>query len=569
MLNTNVINLRQSIQNYRFIIPNYQRPYSWEEEQVQALWNDIRDAWLVRSNESVDFDQRNHFLGSILTTNYPGQQETLLNVVDGQQRLTSLTIFAAALLDICVQHNVGSPIFSSIFSTNPRPFITINEGNDYFFATIIEPSRAENSREARKVAFDRTTADSDVHNRIRTNYYEIYRLISLYLQDIPHNKKGFQLGGILETFLDYLYIVRIHVPNNANIIRIFRTLNERGVDLSQGDITKSIIFESVLNNNSALAQVSLLWQETFDQIDSEGSDNLITEYLRHYHISTRSYIAEGKLSTEIERYLVQERSVANTPTAVDLMRRLKDEAGYYNVLLQSDHKSSETNEIITIIRDYIDITASFPALLAAFTRWNNHPVTLNRFLRLTEHFIFRYFHIQGNKSVEALEKFMSTVAKHIRTNAEPLEQIKSWYKERSPDASFANNFMTASVRKAQLAKYIYWKLEQSTHLKLVNVMSKEYKINGIMPAKANSFYTRVEIDQDYVKRIGNQLLWPTKLFLNKQLQTLIGQPHSLLTVNYTTAKQALDTNKQWGTAAIDTRQALLTERAKAVWSLDI
>jgi uncharacterized protein with ParB-like and HNH nuclease domain len=227
------------------------------------------------------------------------------NVIDGQQRLTSLTIFAAALLDICVQHNVGSPIFSSIFSTNPRPFITINEGNDYFFATIIEPSRAENSREARKVSFDRTTADSDVHNRIRTNYYEIYRLISLYLQDILHNKKGFQLGGILETFLDYLYIVRIHVPNNANIIRIFRTLNERGVDLSQGDITKSIIFESVLNDNSALAQVSLLWQETFDQIDSEGTDNLITEYLRHYHISTRSYIAEGKLSTEIERYLVQ------------------------------------------------------------------------------------------------------------------------------------------------------------------------------------------------------------------------------------------------------------------------
>jgi hypothetical protein len=568
MLDTNVVNLRQIIQNYRLVIPRYQRPYAWEEEQMIDLWNDIRDTWLIRNQVMSDLSKHNHFMGSILTTSVPDGHAGQMFVIDGQQRMTSLTIFAAALLDVCIQNHVRSPIFKNIFGERPSLFITLNEGHEFMYKIIIEPSRAEQSFDARTKAISHNKAITDVHINIRENYKAVYNAINQFIADLSAVQRRDHLSGILETFLDYIYVVRIHVPNDANIIRIFRTLNDRGVDLSQGDIAKSIIFESVLHNQYALDNVSKLWQETFEQLDGDSSVDIITSYLRHFYISHWGYVAEGNLTSYIQDFISKPSPVANMPPAVYLTEGMREEASHYNTLLQSNTQFTQTNEHITIIRECLQVTLSFPALLAAMTRWYNHPVTLNKFLQLTEHFLFRYFHIQAYKSIPTLESFMSDVAKIIRTHQDALPIIQKMYQEKSSDTSFFNAFLTASIGKSTLTRYVFWKIEQSDQLSLNTVLSgKDFKLNMLMPRSPNSEFSRADIDLDYYKRIGNQFLWGSKLKLNKSLSFLQNQSKTSMPISLTSIHKAMQEHKTWGPNAIDARQTILAELAKNIWTL--
>lgn len=568
MLNTNVVTLRQIIQNYRFIIPRYQRPYSWNEENIEALWNDIVFAWGVRNDDVRDYDQRNHFLGSMLTTDTAAASDSRLYVVDGQQRLTSLTILASALLDACIQHGVQINTLRQMFLSKPADFIELNEGDTYFKNMIIIPSRADNPSAARQRALSETI-ESDVQERIRDNYYTAYKCISRQLTDVSQNAKPTVLAGIIETFLDYLYIVRIHVPTSSNIIRIFRTLNDRGVDLSAGDITKSVIFESVLNNPGNLDLVANLWRETFDLIEPDGTDDPITDYIRHHYISTQhTYVSDKNLASVVEQYL-KTRPVENTPTAVLFMRRLKEEATYYNRILQSATNHAMTNESLTAIRECLQITATYPALLAAQSLWQNDQENLYKFVRLTENFTFRYFHIQGNRSVESFEKIMMDVAKQIRTHQSPLEIVRRIYKERSADITFKNQFTIATMSKSQLVKYTFWRLENSSTLRLSDVMVKDIKISTAMPARANAHYARNDINPDVVKKIGNLIMWHGRQELNKQLLPLLNMTINRWPVTISTLRNAIQTFNQWNEAAINHRQSALAEIAVTVWSLDI
>lgn len=566
MLNATVVTMRPIILNYRFMIPKYQRPYAWEEDQITELWEDIKNAWECRNKNQLNNSKHNHFLGSILTTDVPNGHPGQLYIIDGQQRMTSLTIFAAALLDVCKKHNVNEAIFNLLFRDQPSPFIVLNEGHEYMYKVIIEPSRAMDSYQARTNAFVNNTMLTEVHSNIHDNYKALYNSINNYINNMPELNKQNCLKEILDTFLDYLYIVRIHVPNDNNIIRIFRTLNDRGVDLSVGDIAKSIIFESVLNNQPALDLVSELWQDTFEQIESDNKTDVITSYLRHYHISTRSYVAEGNLTTEIEN-LVNQSPVNNTPPAVTLLRGMKDEAKHYNTLLQSNSQSPETNSHITIIRECLKVTLCFPALLAALEHWHQHPVTMNKFLHLTENFLFRYFHIQSNKNIPALETFMSDVAKVIRTHQNALPIVQQMYKDKSADTSFHNAFLIANI-SPNTAKYVIGKLEGKNHVQLMSfITDKDFKSNYIMPKVPNQHFTKNDIDVDCHRRIGNLFIWPIKLKFDRTLNVLRNQQQNPLPISLNSILQVLNKHQYWGPDAIIDRQTILAKDVNDIWSL--
>lgn len=569
MLNTNVLTMRNIIQNYRFVIPNYQRGYSWDTERITDLWNDVIEVTEVRNNPDSEFELRNHFLGSILTTSINGKNEMILHIIDGQQRMTSLTILTAVLLDICVQNRIQSPIFNAIFSGRPATLIELNEGDDYFQSTIITPSRADNPREARLRALKDTERLTNVESNIFDNYKALYTLAEKYISNDTAQQKSQKLSEILGTFLDYIYLVRIHVPNNANTIRIFRTLNDRGMPLSPGDLAKSAIFQSVLQNPDDSSTIARLWEQTFEQIEPDQDLDEITEYLRHYFISTQRYIKMNDLPDVISDYVKQLPVVVGVPQAVDLMRRMNEEAVNYNTMVQANSEYTEINDQLKIIRKVLGVSATYPAVLAAFSRWRNHPRTLTAFLKLIENFTFRHFHVGSNKQVPAFETLMSKIGKHIRTHNEPLGQVQSWLKDISPDNAFVSTFRIATFGNNTMFKYIYWRLEQPSNIKVASLFGSEYKINPIMPKSPNDYFSRSDLDPEYYKRIGNMIMWPTKLVLNKNLQPVLNQPVATFRNSISSAQDALRQHRIWNTDAIDTRQAMLAEIARDVWTLDI
>ncbi|MCE2852178.1 MAG: DUF262 domain-containing protein [Chloroflexaceae bacterium] len=569
MLDTNPLNLLSIILNYRFVIPVYQRPYTWDEEKILELWNDVKENWVWRYQNVDNNANHNHFLGSVLTTTVPDGQPGQLYIVDGQQRMTSLTIFAAALIDVFNSNQVAydDNLLAMFRGNKSSVFIILNEGSDYFYNVIIEPSRAEDSREARKQAISTIKAETEVESKIKGNYVACYKAIEHYVNNLAINEnKQRHLKGLLSTFLNFLYVVKINVPIGVNIIRIFHTLNARGEPLSTGDIVKSIIFGSVWNKPNEFAKVSELWQDVFGEIESEPSIDVITSYLRHHYISTRNYVAERDL-TKVYQTIVEPNSIDGSSHAVKLLESLKDEAEHYNTLLQSDSKSDETNTHITLIRDHLNVTLSFPALLAALGRWSQNPVTLNQFLRLTENFLFRYFHIQANKNIPALETFMSDIAKVIRTNQNALPIVQQMYKDKSADGSFLNAFLIANIGP-NITKYVIGKLERQDNVQLMRFISNtNFKLNYLMPRVPNQYFAKNDIDVDCYRRIGNLLIWSSKLKLDRTLNTLRNQQQNPLPVNLSSVLQVLDKHQYWGPDAIIERQTILAKDVNTIWSL--
>lgn len=220
--------------DFSFAIPLYQRPYSWETEHAEAMLEDLLTA---AGPEGVPVDRQNpYFFGSIVLV----KQEHLprAEVVDGQQRLTTLTIllsvlrhalppeYAAALTPHLYEQ--GNPITGT-----PHRFrLTLRERDRAFFEDLIQQEGG-----LARLPEARTKRLSDSQQNIRDN-------AALLLEKVQRLPVGQRLR--LARYLhQQCYLVVVSTPDFDSAYRIFSVLNDRGLDLSHADILKAEIIGAV------------------------------------------------------------------------------------------------------------------------------------------------------------------------------------------------------------------------------------------------------------------------------------------------------------------------------------
>jgi uncharacterized protein with ParB-like and HNH nuclease domain len=215
-------------------IPRYQRPYSWGEDQLEKLWDDLREA---QANDP------NYFLGSIITAK-PEGTSTYLDIVDGQQRLTTLSIL------LCVMRDLYPEINQEQLETDP---FAID-------ANIIKSSIKFNDRFERLRLKTHSNHESDFQNLVLKPEASIthkrpYKK-DLRKEEDPKYKfintacffteKLEELGEeAAGEFVNYLFnqvkIIRIDCQSVTFAIKLFQVLNDRGLDLSNSDLIKSFL----------------------------------------------------------------------------------------------------------------------------------------------------------------------------------------------------------------------------------------------------------------------------------------------------------------------------------------
>ncbi|WP_153796438.1 DUF262 domain-containing protein [Foetidibacter luteolus] len=219
-------------------IPRYQRPYSWGDEQLDKLWTDLREA---QENEP------NYFLGSVITAK-PEDASNYIDIVDGQQRLTTLLVL------LCVYRDMYPEINSDILDKDP---FAID-------ANIIKTSIKFNDRFERLRLKTHSNHESDFQELILSpgaaigNEYPYKR--DLRRQEEPKykflNTSAFfteKLEDLGEeeagTFINYLFnkvkIIRIDCQSVSFAIKLFQVLNDRGLDLSNSDLIKSFLIGQI------------------------------------------------------------------------------------------------------------------------------------------------------------------------------------------------------------------------------------------------------------------------------------------------------------------------------------
>jgi uncharacterized protein with ParB-like and HNH nuclease domain len=215
-------------------IPRYQRPYSWGEEQLEKLWDDLLEA---QENDP------NYFLGSIITAK-PEESSSYLDIVDGQQRLTTLLIL------LCVIRDLFPDINQAVLDTDP---FAID-------ANIIKSSIKFNDRFERLRLKTHSNHESDFQRLILTEkasvkYNKPYKK-DLKKEEEPKYKfintacffteKLIELGDehsgeLINYLFNQVKIIRIDCQSVPFAIKLFQVLNDRGLDLSNSDLIKSFL----------------------------------------------------------------------------------------------------------------------------------------------------------------------------------------------------------------------------------------------------------------------------------------------------------------------------------------
>jgi hypothetical protein len=221
--------------DYDFVIPDYQRPYAWEKEQAAELLNDLTDA--------LDRDEREpYFLGSIVLIKQPDQPWG--QVVDGQQRLTTLTILFAVLAHLAADEETAHELRElliepgkKLLGLEAKPRLELRPKDAGFFRKYVQaPDRLDDL-----LALNDNELDSEAQRAIQANT----KLIVEELKDWKPERR-LALGQLL---LQRTYLVVVSTADLASAYRIFNVLNTRGMDLSPADVFKSQVIGAIDENS--------------------------------------------------------------------------------------------------------------------------------------------------------------------------------------------------------------------------------------------------------------------------------------------------------------------------------
>lgn len=230
--------------NYVFSIPSYQRPYAWQAAQIKELITDLQEAMHPESSTNGFY-----FLGSVVLVKSHSSPEAL--IVDGQQRLTTLTILLSVMRDLTNDRDKKSNRDSYIKQAANEDEgiketirLKLRDKDQPFFKQHIQDTDSTNN-----------LPDAEKLKGVKKIIVEnaaLIRSILLSISEVQRNK-------LLQFVLQKCYLVSVEVPTEVAARRIFTVLNARGMDLSATDILKPQLLDRVSPDDEI--QVSKRWED--------------------------------------------------------------------------------------------------------------------------------------------------------------------------------------------------------------------------------------------------------------------------------------------------------------------
>lgn len=231
-----VLELLNSGQKIMFLIPEYQRPYSWSDDEITTLFDDIWDFSIDRTKPN---GQKSYFLGSIVSYTEDGVRQ----IIDGQQRITSLFLLLRAIYAKLEQEENKTPEVTNFINKITPALWMVDEMTGLVDRTkmLLRSDVVQDSGNEllRKILETGTTVSkaSDNYSKNFNKFTELYTAKSL---ESPN-----QIYHFINALLNYTILLPIDAEDQETALTIFNTLNNRGLPLSDADIFKSEIYKTL------------------------------------------------------------------------------------------------------------------------------------------------------------------------------------------------------------------------------------------------------------------------------------------------------------------------------------
>lgn len=543
------------IKEHHFVVPNYQRAYKWEEDNISALIKDLGDA--------IEKNENEYFLGTVVLSLKEGSKE--IEIVDGQQRITTITILLSCIRDY-FKNNKKEPSAASIQNDYISSYDTRNERNLSKLKLSIQD----------KSFFEKYIVDNETnelpfkssHNRIMN----AKKLLAKKINSIAGVSET-QLHNWKDFITDKLMVVSIIVPSESNAFTLFETLNDRGLILAQTDLLKNYLFSRA---SDYLDEVQNAWMEMTAKIESElGEENILT-YLKHFW-SSRNGLTREK-NKELYRSIVN--SIKSPSDVRDFINELNEDSTLY--LAIHNHKdnywkeNTEKSKRYIETLNYLELDQYRPLILSILKRFEKKK-DIELSLKLIVTWVVRNL-ITGSLGGGALELEYASLAKSVYLKKiTTASELRGNLKNIPSDEVFKNKLMNITISKDKLARYYLRAIESQYKGEgnaefVVNDDPNIVDLEHILPKKPNKTewknFTLQEIE-DYKKRLGNLTIMSKLKNSKLKSESFEKKKKAYSESEISITKLIPEKFNEWNPKSIETRQEFLSEIAVKTWNLKL
>jgi len=546
-----------------YVVPSYQRDYSWNNDQWHDLWNDIENM----------MDQKNyHYMGAIVLQN---MKNNIYNIIDGQQRLATLSILILSVInelkelinngidavknaervEILMRQYIGEKDATSLTYSSK---IVLNENNKLFYNDILLRFK-EPAKLSKLIPGDHLLWNS-------------YMYFKKEVHEKFNNKKGEDLADFLNNIIgDKLMFIRITVDDDISAYTIFETLNSRGVELAPTDLLKNYLFSIVAKSSSDLDVVTGKWNQLIKIISLKE----FPVFLRYFILATRKEITKQYLFKEIKSFIRSKNDVFT------LLDKLNKYAYYYNAL---DDDNDDLWSLNKECKHYIRVLKLFrvtqwkPLAMIAVERYSKDLTTVRKLLQMLVAISYRY-NVIAKKQTNSMESVYSKAAIHFfqdtNSNIYTIKnEIKSLFiDDKQFKRSFEEKqFDTSNSSEKKVLRYTLYQIEKQYSGKNLDFESDSGTIEHILPESYpdtwKNKFERNEFNEN-VYRLGNLTILEQNINKISSNKIFLEKIKLYKDSKYDLNKRIISSYSDWTATNINKRQTDLSKMACSIWKINI
>lgn len=421
--------IKKFLDDYIFDVPTFQRRFDWSTKEVTDLWDGI-----IANIDGSNVEP--YFIGSIICLE-PEDENERYSIIDGQQRLFTLSLFFVALREAYqrIKKNFKSGRFDglayNIDNINGYLYERKQDDKTMFVSKIPRLYTKGNQFEIWQEIIDdgRRKPDNiwqndgnDSQSQFIKNLYKARKLVDDYThvtQGKEESRNDIKLSRIkaIQTALEKVILIVIFISDESQVYSLFEALNATGKELSVADLVKNAALRVVNGSKIHSESLEKTWNKMEDVFDNAHQLSLIQKFFRHQWISENGYISGSKLYEKIKK---DKLIIGQTDKAINYANNLLRDANLYSAirsnpssLLGKDIPNTfEGNKIVKIINafSYIGVEQVYELILSYLNKYiSNQPnfttKQLMNFIQLLWVFCFRAIVILGVNPSSYEKKF--------------------------------------------------------------------------------------------------------------------------------------------------------------------
>ena len=497
--------IRSILQSGYYRIPRFQRPYSWEKDHILDFWTDI----------IIDSDD-DYFIGSMVVYK---QEKGYFGIVDGQQRMTTITIL------LCVLRNVMDDLDLTDSAKGVHSLIerkNIDNVPEYILTSESSyPYLQEHIQKFGDADLDVTPLEEE--KTLQNAFKQSEKLVRGIVDSIKINTTikdddkskliSTNLRKIRDCILD-LKVIFIELDDEDDAYLIFETLNTRGKDLNTSDLVKNHLTKLLKAGNANVDSTKEKWATLRKNIEESESDIEIDPFLHTYWLSRYDFVTQKKLFKEIKKRIDKDN-------AKDFIDSLLCDSDIYRSIYEPSYKDWKKEEL-GIVRaldalNLFRVKLQVPTVLSILRNYFDEEIkkaSAERALTSIAKFHFIFTAVTSQRSSGGISQMYASTARRLseagdsQSKNDIINEFRGKLRDKIPSPSEFNVnfqqiiFTKSSTKQKKLVQYVLSELHRDNHTG-IPVDYSQMTIEHIYPENPKEFQ---KLDDSIIGQLGNLIL---------------------------------------------------------------